>query len=869
MGKKYIGEFTSRDHKDYRIEIETATGSGTQNVSLGAIPFKTEMSSTDSNIYTNIKGTTATIQLICEDYLFDIYSPSATGTKVSLIETTDGINEIRWVGFVTPLLYNQGFKLVREIIEVEAIDGLSALEDVKFVSDRKQVMPFLKIITKILIRHLSPRYLYVSDNVQLTSPNSTETILDKLYVSEMNFFDEKSEPSTLDDDVCWNCLDVISEICKYLGYTAIMDGQDVWLIDYDSIKKGNASYWRYDLRRYMYVESNTETGWVNPDPIYELTTSPERITFTHTHKIVGEDHKSTDASVSLDEVYNKITVKADTYSVSDLTANDALNENITRIDNGNFTSSGALWNKNVALWAEVFPADDNPGRAMDCWIDVHNDAGANCGGKHNYYDFTAMKFFKNPNSKFFIYDKNWNDISDQYQDEMSYPVLNSNNGAAIVKYFSKNIDKCKTSKTSYVDTQWSNWYKEIKNNPNADSGQYLDYCLERSGIRSISWTDAIILTNLNAQSRPNQSEWYKYPYYQTSLEGSVVVGGENKALIIEGQFYWHNIGSTSSIDAYPMEYDDFKLDKKNWIFPSEDCFVPASIEWGNLWWNGENWQTSRCGFKLNWLSDTVRKDDEIKGKKETIEEMKCQKTIMQNQQITNTVTWRFGTTEQGCLITLPEDQNLTGKPILTIYRPVSARVWKSRKDYYNGDNNNNLAGDYSNKNGVRWPWFLVALIGLKFKVINGDPSYSGEANKSDTVYTNYLDNDSIKEMSTINFKVHTDDGKDTSFGSVYLSDGSQFADKLYNKALYDGEKTWRNFNDELAVNGMRQEEHLIYKLCNQYETPSKILECELKIDTVKFNGLYTDTTLSDYYIPMKISTDYKSGSQVIKLIEKK
>lgn len=841
---KYIGEFTNINHVSYKIEIITnGSSASTKNIKLGASPFVTSMNSEGKNIYSPLKGSGATIQLVVNEYIFDLYSESPTGTKVIFTDTTN--NEILWQGYVSPQLFNQDFSNYLNEFEVEAIDSLSVLENINYTSENKDVLNFETILRNIFNK-VDIRYLYVSNNVQLDSATSTATILDKLFISEMNFFDSKDDGET-DADVCWNCADVVSEICQYLGYVAVMIGQDIWLLDYDSIKAGNAQYWRYTLAN---------------------STAPTLVTMTHTHNVVGTDHASNNATVSLDEIYNKVSVKADTFVYDEYSNSKAGEQNITRLDSSNFSSEYFSFMGipiTDYIWGEVFPSDDDQSKAMDVWVDAHNDAGGqNTGGKHTYYDFVAMKFIKKPNSKFYLYNSSWQDVTSKYEDNnMSYPDLKDNSGGIYVKYFTKNLEKTKGS--SSIGSKFQEYYKEVKNTGSADSSKYLDGVLNKAGIHNIAWTEAIILHNMDGHLRPAESEWYKYPFYEIECEGSIVQGGDHSAMIIQGQFYWHIINK----DVYPMEYKDYKLDKGNWINPNVDMFVPVSLQWGNLWWNGKDWQTTKCGFKLNWLSTEYRDDNNTIGKKQTIEQWKCQKTIMQPQPLTNTVDWRFGTDEEGCLITLPKSgTNLSGKPKLTFYRPVSGRVWKSRKDYFNGDNNGKLSGDWGTNNGVRWPWFVVALIGLKFKAIMGDPSYS-DANSTDTVYTNVLENDSINELETINFKIHTFDDKENSHGSVGLSGGSSFVNKLYNRALHNNEKTWYESSGGLATSGMRQEEHLIYKLCNQYTTPSKVFECELKLDTVKPYGLYSDTTLPDKYIIDTIDYDYKMNLQSVKMVEKK
>jgi len=47
--------------------------------------------------------------------------------------------------------------------------------------------------------------------------------------------------------VAWTCQEVLEEICRYLGLTAIADKDSVYFVDYDAIKAGINTYWRYTV----------------------------------------------------------------------------------------------------------------------------------------------------------------------------------------------------------------------------------------------------------------------------------------------------------------------------------------------------------------------------------------------------------------------------------------------------------------------------------------------------------------------------------------------------------------------------------------------------------------------------------------------
>ena len=80
----YNGYF--RDIKDslYTVRITTENGNVAKKVTLSDTPFVTEMDESNDTIYTPAKYQTGTIEVVNSDYMFDVYSGKAQGTKVEL-----------------------------------------------------------------------------------------------------------------------------------------------------------------------------------------------------------------------------------------------------------------------------------------------------------------------------------------------------------------------------------------------------------------------------------------------------------------------------------------------------------------------------------------------------------------------------------------------------------------------------------------------------------------------------------------------------------------------------------------------------------------------------------------------------------------
>ena len=283
----YFRDITDDDNL-YQVKITTSTGTAQSNITLGGTPFTTEMDDSDETLYKPVKYQSATATILTRDYNFDIYSAKAQGTKVELLNDT---GKVLWTGYVTPNLYDMGFNEESEEVEIECIDALSTLQYIKYSSTNKSVVTFLDIIRKVLKSCNAYNYFYVSNNTQLTD-NGTATILDKLYISENNFFEKKDDDET-DDDVAWTNQEVLEEICQYLGLTAIADGDSVYFLDYDAIKNGMNSYYKYEV--------NT-------------TATPTLETISYNKTITASDYSESGSSLGLDNVYNKVSIKDDLYT---------------------------------------------------------------------------------------------------------------------------------------------------------------------------------------------------------------------------------------------------------------------------------------------------------------------------------------------------------------------------------------------------------------------------------------------------------------------------------------------------------------------------------------------------------------------------
>ena len=143
----YNAGFRDINNNLYTIKITNGTkGTIQRNLTLGSVPFKTEMDSSDDTIYKPVKYQSASCNIITPDYNFDIYSGKAQGTKIELSDSKG----IAWTGYIEPNLYNMGFEEEREEIELSCIDALATLQYIKYTTDKKKVTTLLSIINKAI-----------------------------------------------------------------------------------------------------------------------------------------------------------------------------------------------------------------------------------------------------------------------------------------------------------------------------------------------------------------------------------------------------------------------------------------------------------------------------------------------------------------------------------------------------------------------------------------------------------------------------------------------------------------------------------------------------------------------------------------------
>lgn len=801
---KYQSEFTALNGTSYKVEIDTPKGSGTKTFTLGGSPFVTSMDSDGKTIYAPIKSTGATIEMVTDGLPFDLYSGQTTQIKVTLANTT--ANKVEWVGFVTPCAYDMGFDEERETIEIECVDGLSALKDMPYRSTNKDVDTFLGVIFKCLKRVGCFKNLYVTDNIQMTA-NGTENVLSKLRISEANFFDSKDSESQPDDSVAWNCYDVLFELMQYMGYTITAVGEDVYILDYDALVKGRTKFFKYSL-------TGSSIG------------SPSNVTLSHTHHITGTSYAENGTKVSLDEVYNQVTVVDEFSEIESLV--DGLNDtkNLTNIT-ASYDTELKNWfhNNSRFLESEVFTIKNKAGEDESFFVTLTKaDDGK--------IFFVIGKFYSNPMLTTYHYAHNGNTIqASNLYEPMMYSKIWNGKGAQDVGFFTAQIDGKKYNEwRANITSNWDGQTKEKK----------LEQFGKLANIANIGNKKLVnYILCLNQDTNHIEHDKVKnYPYFKIKKDIPAIFGGDGGYLVIKGSLIRHYQYNA----PFPMNGTCYrhKDTSKTSIYANEG-YIWARLQWGNKYWkceggyndNGE-WVTTPSYFKIFYGDPT----------KETRVDDWQDKDV----KFYNNCGALWGVDEDGYYIPVPDDGNLTGQVELTIY---------ANKDTKGKWARNNKRDKKNSYNGHKPKVILYK--NLNITVGYSDDAMNDDAASADTYYC--ADNstaDNVRAMDEIKFKVCTYDNKTPSYSTVdYLdtSGKSQYLDETYNLA---------------TGKHLRQEHHFVYKLINQYQDPRVVFEANLKNSlNIRPWSVLTDKTLNGKsFIPQTIEINYKENTATVSMIEK-
>lgn len=259
------------DYQQYNSNLGQGQG---EEITLLANPISIEYEGAD-DVFAPYRCATMNVRFLQSQFDGELNNALGNNVFVTLQKEEGGRYKTIWQGFATPNAYNQPFiNVVGDEFELECQDALSTLKYCKF--KRQETKQHLTIKDYIQLAFFQLGGLYKTC-IYPTTPNN---FLD-ICIPQENWFDEDNEAMSY--------LEILEEICKYLGFTLTTQGEDVLLLDPHCEE---------------YAQFNLQSGELQP-----ITLIRENETLNK------EDISSDDCNISLLPSYNKVSLTAKHYPV--------------------------------------------------------------------------------------------------------------------------------------------------------------------------------------------------------------------------------------------------------------------------------------------------------------------------------------------------------------------------------------------------------------------------------------------------------------------------------------------------------------------------------------------------------------------------
>lgn len=299
MPRNLIGYFNGgSDCRQYSVKIIANPTSNTfEEIYLaGESPFVVTYDVSNTP-FDPIRTSRASITVVADNKLLDVFSSDAQGTQVIL----ENGNSIEWVGYLTPNLLNMPDDLCGyDTFTLEAQDCIYTLDKLYYntIGEKKSIVTFRQILGQIAERCGLLNEMYIDSSMM--RPNGSYIEMGSLTISEQNFFYS-------DTDNSWTLKQVLEEICRYLGYTAMQYKDSLYLYDMQSHSEFT---WQTDRDATMIMNGfkyQKSTNWNS----YYQGSYPFSRGITLRQDIV----RGTGADISLETIYNKVQVKDSFYEI--------------------------------------------------------------------------------------------------------------------------------------------------------------------------------------------------------------------------------------------------------------------------------------------------------------------------------------------------------------------------------------------------------------------------------------------------------------------------------------------------------------------------------------------------------------------------
>lgn len=609
---KYVGEFSNIIGRTFRLEVVTNDDISSSSVLTmsGDSPVVIKYEGDSDNIYKPIKYSSLTFKILVNDYLFDFFASTAMQNKVKLFDTTGGINSLIWQGYITPNLYSNGYESELEEMTVECVDDLAVLKYIDYQPNNgtKDVVD----IKDIIVKYLNRDYVIFANNPwKFNNGKNNIIIIYSAKINEQNFFDEDNKPEKVSD--------VLEQICQYFNLTLTTyysDGQLFYVFfDYDYLK---------NMEKFNNAMSLTGSNWDynghSDSTIYDTEIFSGKIDINH------NSYAENGQTISLGEVYSKVSLKDSLYSYDSIIPEVFDDEKLTNIGSG-WSDTTIIHNVTDDYWLRYYTSTTY--RQNFYQITHVPPTSYNMG-----IGFTDVSVDNNH--------RNW-DGSHQYI------------GAWIerqaFKYGNNNQPMNKLSLSDYIVL-------------------YGDYSAGLNGLKNPQQMFDNMVKNLE-QFCPILSVNYENLPTQ-------ILGGNSTYIVINGSCLFDR----QNVQWIPQTPTKGQIRNHGYAYRSE-LYVTCRLQIGNLYytnmdtWNPDNapegvsgqWVTTPSNFRL-YFTDDKKISLNDKNNKISADDV--------DLQVYNNIIWQMNIDEDGYAIKLPSAVN--GKVIFSFFPPHN--VWRGQDNLF-------------------------------------------------------------------------------------------------------------------------------------------------------------------------------------------
>lgn len=805
----YYGYFSDTRRHPYVVYI-TTNNSATQSQEITLSDTPCVISQVSDGIFSPIKSRTCTIEIVTEEAIDDLYSPYAHGVEVEVFDIEDEDHPKRiFHGYNTPAAYSQPYAQRVDPLQVEAVDALSTLKNIKYSVANGTSADILRadaIISRLLgLAGCHTDFYYPKS---LTT-NTNNKILSEIYLNESNFFDDDKENTP------WYCYDVLSEIAAYLGWTVICVDDDIFFIDYLDI---------------------TENDDEDKHPFYHYISSAQTTTFDDPNvlrTITLDDYLGADASISIEENYNKVEVVQNAYNIDEpvtpLTGDNSLSSVTVEAGLGSASYQYTKTSHKKFLWWE--------------W------------GDDTIYDYNGFStFFRAKPSTGWTHF--YNDVEAESEDDYY-------NGSTALKPYAAGSTHMTWDVNTNINTKCCLLQK------------YTGYDLANGAKEptSLGWTTALTFFNWNdkagnsmhpRQFTPTPVLKYTSPY---KVRYSPAKTGDTSFITFKGDLWYQSYYDNGKKGKKKVVFGLVGTDNKSYCVAPIDgitdlepynykvlgqiispamqtrkptdalygtgwTFIKASLQIGNKYWNGTSWTNTPSTFTINYNNNPAAGEDEHAMCLEWLKPLS-----------NHTYAAKVG--EDCYAIPITKADNIQGNIIFTLYNPLFP-LW-------------DFPTDYTTPWYKSFPVIYMKDFSLGFTFANEKPWYFSSIDDSqydeDIVFTHTIDEDYCTSTYSRELRINSfvdEDGIQSTISRSHALTSNGYVQNVTHAYLGDA--------------GKLQEKNLIDIYLGHYKSPKRIYDATLT-NGYDPKSKYAITASEGTYVIDSYTWDLASRKNTIKFIE--